>query len=110
MSRFTSFREFYPFYLSQHADAVCRNLHVVGTLSGASIAVWAVVSGHWWGVPLGLVVGYAFSWVGHFFFEKNKPATFNWPWYSFLGDWMMVWKSVTRARWVSRPGEQEIRT
>lgn len=108
MQRFTSFRAFYPFYLSQHADTVCRSLHVVGTLSGASVAMWAVLSGHWWGFLLGLVLGYAFAWVGHFFFENNKPATFNWPWYSFLGDWMMVWESVAGRRWDAPADQQDL--
>lgn len=95
MKQFSSFREFYPFYLTQHANLTCRNLHLVGSLSGLVMVVLATLTGAWWWVLAGIASGYAFSWTGHFFFEKNKPATFNWPWYSFLGDWRMVWDALT---------------
>jgi hypothetical protein len=95
MKDFSSFREFYPFYLTQHANLTCRNLHIVGSLLGLTMAVSAILTGTWWLVLAGIVSGYACSWTGHFFFEKNKPATFTWPWYSFLGDWRMVWDAVT---------------
>lgn len=98
MKHYASFREFYPFYLSQHSNTVCRHLHIVGTLLGLLVTVAAVIMGEWWFALAGPVVGYGFSWVGHFFFEKNRPATFNWPWYSFLGDWMMVWDAVAGGR------------
>jgi hypothetical protein len=94
MKDFSSFRDFYPFYLSQHANLTCRNLHLVGSLSGLVMAVSAILTGAWWLVLAGIATGYACSWTGHFFFEKNKPATFTWPWYSFLGDWQMVWDAA----------------
>jgi hypothetical protein len=96
MKRFSSFRDFYPFYLSQHTNTVCRNLHIAGSLLGLAVTVYAITTAAWSAALLGPVVGYGFSWTGHFVFEKNKPATFNWPWYSFLGDWMMVWETMTR--------------
>jgi hypothetical protein len=95
MKDFSSFREFYPFYLTQHANRTCRNLHLVGSLLGLAMAVSAILTGTWWWALAGIVGGYACSWTGHFFFEKNKPATFTWPWYSFLGDWQMVWDAAT---------------
>lgn len=98
MKHFASFREFYSFYLTQHANSTCRYLHVVGSLLGLAMAVYAILMTSWWLVPAGVVVGYAFSWTGHFVFEKNKPATFNWPWYSFLGDWVMAWETITGHR------------
>ena len=89
MTRYTSFREFYPFYLSQHQDATCRRLHVVGSSLVLAVLAGAVVSGNGWWLLLLPVLGYGFAWVGHFFFEHNKPATFTHPFYSLMGDWVM---------------------
>jgi hypothetical protein len=49
----------------------------------------------WWLVAIAFVQGYAFAWVGHFFFEHNKPATFGYPCLSFLSDWFMWWEILT---------------
>jgi len=93
--RYTSFRDFYPFYLSQHQDRTCRRLHVVGSTIvllllalalGLTQARWLLL------VPL---VGYGFAWVGHFRFERNRPATFQYPLYSLMGDWVMYWQVLT---------------
>ncbi len=108
MKHYSSFREFYPFYLSQHSNPVCRNLHIAGTLLGFAVTLFAVVSQNWWVILAGPVVGYGFSWVGHFVFEKNKPATFNWPLYSFLGDWKMVWEAMTRSRWLLSESRRDV--
>ena len=86
---FGSFREFYPFYLSEHRDPVCRRLHFAGTLLVlAFVAIAIATRNGWWlfGVPL---AGYGCAWAGHFFFEHNRPATFTYPLYSLLGDWVM---------------------
>ncbi|MDI1257659.1 Mpo1-like protein [Aquabacterium sp.] len=100
MSRFNSFTEFYPFYLSQHADLTCRRLHLVGSLLVLA-ALAAVVASRQWVYLLAVpVVGYAFAWIGHFVFEKNKPATFSHPIYSFMGDWVMLYQALTgKVRW-----------
>ena len=90
---YTSFREFYPFYLGEHQNRVCRGLHFVGTTVGLAILVTALYTQTWWAIPLALVQGYAWAWAGHFFFEKNRPATFSYPLYSFFGDWVM-WKDI----------------
>ncbi|WDE14651.1 Mpo1-like protein [Thalassomonas haliotis] len=87
--QYKSFAEFYPFYLSQHANLVCRRLHFTGSLLMLLLLVYIVFSRSWlllWLLP---VIGYGFAWIGHFFFEKNKPATFSYPFYSLLGDWVM---------------------
>ncbi|SEA89992.1 Mpo1-like protein [Alkalimonas amylolytica] len=87
--RFESFKEFYPFYLQEHSNRVCRRLHVVGSTLVLLVLFTAVLTSQWiwlWALP---VFGYGFAWVGHFFFEKNKPATFKYPLYSLLGDWVM---------------------
>ncbi len=87
--QFNSFSEFYPFYLSEHANLTCRRLHFIGSTLVLALLAYVVVTGELvflWLLP---VIGYGFAWVGHFFFEKNRPATFKYPLYSFLGDWVM---------------------
>ncbi len=94
-ARYASFREFYPFYLSEHANRTCRRLHVVGSTLVLAVAVMACISQRWmllWLLPL---FGYGIAWVGHFFFEHNRPATFTYPLYSFAGDWVMYWQVLT---------------
>lgn len=95
MSRFSSFREFYPFYLGEHANRVCRRLHFVGSCGALAFVVAAIVTRDPWWLLAALVCGYAFAWVGHFFFEKNRPATFKYPFYSFAGDWVMFKDMLT---------------
>jgi hypothetical protein len=89
MSRFKTFREFYPYYLSEHADRKCRRMHFAGTSLVLASLVLAIVSGQarWlWLMPL---FGYGFAWLGHFVFEKNRPATFRHPLFSLAGDFVM---------------------
>lgn len=88
-SQFRSFKEFYPYYLAQHAHPNCRRLHFVGTLLVIITALSAVVSGRWQFLWLLPVFGYGFAWLGHMIFEKNRPATFSHPFYSLLGDFVM---------------------
>ncbi len=95
--RYASFAEFYPFYLSEHANQTCRRLHFVGTSLGLACLVTALVTLNAWWLLVGLLVGYAFAWVGHFVFEKNRPATFTYPLWSFMGDWVM-WSEILRGR------------
>ncbi|RZL00328.1 MAG: DUF962 domain-containing protein [Rubrivivax sp.] len=95
MSRFHSFQEFYPFYLSQHTDLVCRRLHVLGSVLVLVALATVVVSGQWAWLALVPFIGYGFAWVGHYVFEKNRPATFSHPVYSFMGDWVMLWQALT---------------
>ena len=97
---FTHFRDFYPFYLSEHRDPTSRRLHVLGTGLVISIVVAALLTQRYvllWALPL---VGYGFAWAGHFFFEKNRPATFRHPFYSLAGDFVMFKDVVTgKIRW-----------
>ena len=86
---FANFAQFYPFYLAEHSNLTCRRLHFVGSSLVLVTLAWILVTGNWmmiWTLPL---LGYGFAWIGHFFFEKNKPATFTYPLYSFIGDWVM---------------------
>jgi len=92
---FTRFSDFYPFYLQEHRDSTCRRLHFIGTSLVVLILTFAVLSANWlllWALPL---AGYTFAWVGHFFFEKNRPATFKHPFYSLLGDFVMYKDMLT---------------
>ncbi len=89
--RFHTFTDFYPFYLSEHSNRVSRRLHFAGTSIALVLLVTALVTQLWWLIAAALVQGYAFAWVGHFFFEHNRPATFKYPGFSFVGDWRMWW-------------------
>ncbi len=91
--RFATFGDFYPYYLSEHANRTCRRLHFVCTTIGLGLLLSAVVTLNPWYLLAGLVCGYAFAWIGHAFFEKNRPATFTYPFYSFMGDWVM-WRDI----------------
>ncbi len=92
---FARFADFYPYYLHEHRDSTCRRLHFLGTSLVIVILAVALLSGNWlllWALPL---AGYGLAWIGHFFFEKNRPATFKHPYYSLLGDFVMYRDMLT---------------
>ncbi len=93
--RFTSFAEFYPFYLSEHSNRTCRRLHFAGTSLVLGTVVAALATGNAWWLAAAPVAGYGFAWVGHFAFEHNRPATFAHPLYSLMGDWVMYKDMLT---------------
>ncbi|SDI84052.1 hypothetical protein SAMN04488540_103244 [Ferrimonas sediminum] len=93
--RFTSFQEFYPYYLGEHQDRRCRVLHYIGSTLVLLTAGIAVASGQLLLLLLLPVIGYGFAWAGHFGFEKNRPATFTYPFYSLLADWVMLKDAIT---------------
>ncbi len=84
-----TFAEFYPLYLREHGDRTCRRLHFVGSTLALSCLALLLVTGQAAFGLAALLCGYGFAWVGHFVFEKNKPASFKRPLYSFMGDWVM---------------------
>lgn len=88
--QFKSFGEFWPYYLGEHSKPATRALHYAGTLMAFALVVFFITIGKWWLFPLAFVPGYAFAWVGHFFVEKNRPATLTYPLWSFMGDWKML--------------------
>lgn len=98
--RFARFRDFYPFYLSEHSHPTSRRLHVIGTSLVIATVLAALATQRYallWFLPF---VGYGFAWVGHFFFEKNRPATFKHPLYSLGADFVMFRDVVTgRIKW-----------
>lgn len=97
---FRSFREFYPYYLAEHQNQTCRRLHVTGSALVLVIVAIALFTASWMLLWLLPVIGYGFAWVGHFFFEHNKPATFKYPLYSLMGDWVMFKDVLTgKIRW-----------
>ncbi|MDA8725472.1 DUF962 domain-containing protein [Alphaproteobacteria bacterium] len=91
----TDFASFFPYYLREHVHPFCRSLHYLGTTLVIALAAYALGTGHLvylWALP---VVGYFFAWVGHFFIEKNKPATFTYPLWSLIGDFKMYFLFIT---------------
>ena len=94
---FASFAEFYPFYLSEHSNRNCRRLHFAGSTLALVCLALLVATGKPQYLLYGLLCGYGFAWVGHFGFEKNRPASFKRPLYSLLGDWALY-----RDIWVGR--------
>ncbi|WP_332653510.1 Mpo1-like protein [Brevundimonas sp.] len=96
--RFQSFAAFYPHYIHEHSNRTCRRIHVVGSaLVLVALAAAVVTRNAWWLLAMPLI-GYGFAWVGHFFFEKNRPATFRYPLWSLMGDWRMFFETVTGRR------------
>ena len=91
----TDFQSFFPYYLREHAHPLCRALHYIGTSLVFVIAAYVIYAGepvYLWLMP---VVGYFFAWVGHFFIEKNKPATFTYPLWSLIGDFKMYFLFIS---------------
>jgi len=89
--RINSLKEFYPFYLKEHLNSTSRILHFIGT---ALVILLIPVSIYFQDARFLILipfVGYGFAWLGHFFFEKNKPATFKYPSYSLASDFILFW-------------------
>lgn len=93
--KFNSLKEFYPFYLTEHSNAVCRVFHFIGTTLVMFLAIAGIVTLNWKFFAFMPVAGYGFAWIGHFFFEKNKPAAFGNPFYSLASDFIMYWHTIT---------------
>ncbi|WP_374765141.1 Mpo1-like protein [Yunchengibacter salinarum] len=92
---FDSFRAFFPYYLAEHANPTCRRLHYAGTTLGSAVALYAVITQTWALLLLYPVIGYGFAWVGHYRFEHNRPATFDYPLWSLMGDYKMLALAAT---------------
>jgi len=94
---YRTFREFYPDYLAEHSKPSTRRLHVLGLTLAIGVIALTLWAGKWWWLLLAPVAGYGLSWIGHFFFERNRPATFKHPLYSFLGD-LVMFKDVLTGK------------
>jgi hypothetical protein len=93
--KYDSFAKFYPFYLSEHSSRTTRRLHFIGTSLGLfCLLEWLFTGNALWAL-IALVCGYGFAWFAHFAVEKNRPATFRHPLYSFMGDCRMFWEILT---------------
>lgn len=95
--RLQTFEEFWPYYLGEHRNPLCRTLHFVGSSVALGLLVTAVAVGQPALVLAALLSGYGFAWVGHFFVEKNRPASFGYPLWSFIADWKM-WAMTLSGR------------
>lgn len=87
---FKSFDEFWPYYLAEHSKPETRTIHAIGTTASLACAVSLLAKGKWKLLPLSLVPGYGAAWLAHFLVEKNKPATFDYPLWSFMADYKMI--------------------
>ena len=90
-----TYGEFWDFYVQEHSRPATRVLHFIGTSLGIVLLLWFVARGMWLYIPLCFVTGYAFAWFAHFVVEKNKPATFQYPFWSFISDYKMMWYMLT---------------
>src|SRR5262245_1893458 len=92
-----SFQDFWPFYVREHSKPGCRLLHFIGSSAGLVCLILTVVTAQLWWILLGLLIGYGLAWIGHFFIEKNRPATFKHPLWSLMADWKM-WRLTLIGR------------
>lgn len=106
MKRAESFQEFWPFYLGEHSKPATRHLHFFGTGLGLVLLAGAVILWDWRLLPAALIAGYGFAWLAHAFVEHNKPATFTYPLWSFIGDFRMfgLWLTGRLEDELSRHG------
>jgi hypothetical protein len=89
MERYKSFEDFYPYYISEHDHKYTKLMHFIGTSISIYFLIKFILSFNFLFILYALLSGYGFAWVGHFFIEKNKPATFKYPFYSLKGDYKM---------------------
>ena len=94
-TEYKTFEEFYPYYLAEHSKTGTRITHFIGTTAFFVLVITSVVFGPFWYFLLGIIAAYGWAWVGHFFIEKNKPATFQYPLFSLRGDFKMYFEILT---------------
>src|SRR5438128_610483 len=93
--RFRSFQEFWPYYVAEHSKRLTRGLHFVGTALTLGCPILALAISRWWPLLAMPITGYGFAWTAHFFVERNRPATFLYPAYSLVADFVMFAKMLT---------------
>jgi hypothetical protein len=93
--KLNTYGEFWPFYLAEHRRHGTRLLHYFGTLLGVVTLATAIATQVWWLVVAALVSGYLFAWIAHIWIERNRPATFTYPWWSFISDFRMCFLALT---------------
>jgi hypothetical protein len=93
---YKSFKEFYPYYLTEHSKRGTRITHFIGTTLFILLVLYSLVTGNGWLVLMGVVLAYGWAWIGHFFIEKNKPATFQYPLWSLASDFKLYFQILGR--------------
>lgn len=93
--KYTSLKSFYPYYLTEHSNRTSRILHYLGTSAFITVLIYCLFTTSWNWFIVGPLIAYSCAWVGHFFFEKNKPATFKYPFYSLASDFIMLFHFLT---------------
>lgn len=91
---YKTFEAFYPFYLDQHREFGTRVTHFIGTTLFLALFITAFLTQNWKLIPISIVCAYGWAWIGHFFIEKNKPATFKYPWFSLKGDFKLYFEII----------------
>jgi hypothetical protein len=104
--KITTYREFWPYYLREHAKPRTRAIHYVGTGLATASLIAAIVTGNPWLLIVMLFAGYGPAWIGHFFIEHNRPATFTYPLWSLFSDFRMAftWLTGGMARELAKAG------
>jgi len=95
MREYTSFADFWPYYLKEHSRPATRAWHYVGTSLAILTLIWVILSQRWALLPLAFICGYFFAWVSHGAIERNKPATFTYPLWSLSADFKMLFCFLT---------------
>ena len=90
MANIKNYSDFWDFYVQEHSKPLTRALHLIGTLLGIALVVYFIAIGRWYFFPVFFVVGYGFAWFAHFVIEKNRPATFQYPFWSLISDFKMI--------------------
>lgn len=90
-----NYKEFWDFYVAEHSRPATRLLHFIGTSLGIALLFYFIYRGQWYFFPAFFIVGYAFAWFAHFVVEKNRPASFRFPFWSFISDFKMMWYMIT---------------
>lgn len=94
-AKIATYREFWPHYLREHSSPATRAIHFAGTGLATFSILALILTGNAWFIPVALVAGYGPAWIGHFFIEKNRPATFTYPFWSLISDYRMAWAWLT---------------
>lgn len=93
--QYKSFREFYPYYLTEHNKRGTRITHFMGTALFLLMMLSAILTGNAWYILYGAIFAYGWAWIGHFFIEKNKPATFQYPLWSLISDFKLYFQILS---------------